>query len=245
MNDLFSITASHYNNAGIEGAKHFSFLMNLIIQNVNLFSLPELNSVWAMVLHKGHGKARNSDRSYRTISTCPLLAKALDKYIGSLYESGWAAVQAETQFQGSGSSHELAALLLTETIQFSLFSAKKPLYVIMLDAKSAFDKILMEFIIRNAFLAGSRGQGLLYLADRLSNRLTHVEWDKCLMGPIADLLGVEQGGCLSDRLYKLANNEQLSVAQQSMLGLAMHGVVVSSVGQADDSCLISDCIFKL
>ena len=53
VNDLFSITARHYTTAGMEGAKHFSFLMNTIIKNVNLFSLPELNSVWAMVLHKG------------------------------------------------------------------------------------------------------------------------------------------------------------------------------------------------
>ena len=189
VNDLFSITARHYINAGIEGARHFSFLMNLIIKNVNLFSLPELNSVWAMVLHKGHSKPKDSDRSYRTISTCPLLSKSLDKYIGSLYESGWAAAQAETQFQGSGSSHELAALLLTESVQHAVFSAKKPLFVIMLDAKSAFDKILVEFIIKNAFLAGSRGQGLLYLADRLSHRKTFVEWDKCLMGPIVDKLG--------------------------------------------------------
>ena len=60
-----------------------------------------------------------------------------------------------------------------------------------------------------------------------------------------DLLGVEQGGCLSDRLYKLANNEQLSVAQDSNLGLPMGQLVVSAIGQADDSCLVSDCIFKL
>ena len=245
VNDLFSITARHYINAGMEGARHFSYLMNLVIKNVNLFSLPELNSVWAMVLHKGHGKPKDSDRSYRTISTCPLLSKSLDKYIGSLYESGWAAAQAETQFQGKGSSHELAALLLTESIQHAVFSAKKPLFVILLDAKSAFDKILVEFIIKNAFLAGSRGQGLLYLADRLSHRKTFVEWDKCLMGPISDKLGVEQGGVLSDRLYKLANNEQLSVAQESQLGLAIDSTVVSAIGQADDSCLISDCIFKL
>ena len=245
VNDLFSMTPRHYINAGIEGVRHFHFLMNLIIEDVNLFSLPELNSVWAMVLYKGHGKPKDSDRSYRTISTCPLLAKSLDIYIGSLYESGWAAVQAETQFQGSGSSHELAALLLTESIQYSLYSAKKPLFVLMLDAKSAFDKILKEFIIRNAFLAGSHGQGLLYLADRLSNRKTFVEWDKCLMGPILDLLGVEQGGCVSDKLYKLANNEQLSVAQLSQLGLAMNSIVVSAIGQADDTLLISDCIFKL
>ena len=50
---------------------------------------------------------------------------------------------------------------------------------------------------------------------------------------------------MSDRLYKLANNEQLSVAQQSQLGLDLGGVVVSAIGQADDSCLVSDCIFKL
>ena len=245
VNDLYSTTARHYINAGVEGARHFSFLMNLVIQNVNLFPLPELNSVWAMVLYKGHKKPKDSDRSYRTISTCPLLSKALDKYIGSLYETGWAAVQAETQFQGVGSSHELAALLLTESIQYCIHSAKKPVYVVMLDAKSAFDKILVEFIIRNAFLAGSRGQGLLYLADRLSNRRTYVEWDKSLMGPIHDQLGVEQGGVLSDRLYKLANNEQLTVAQHSQLGVRMDSVVVSSIGQADDTCLVSDCIFNL
>ena len=169
----------------------------------------------------------------------------MDKYIGSLYESGWASAQAETQFQGSGSSHELAALLLSETIQFSLYSAKKPLFILLLDAKSAFDKILAEFIIRNAFLAGSQGQGLLYLADRLVNRQTYVEWNKCLMGPILDQLGVEQGGCLSDRLYKLANNEQLDTAQLSMLGILMNDICVSSIGQADDTCLVSDCIFKL
>ena len=239
VNDLFSITARHYINAGFEGIRHFCFLMNLIIKNVNLFSLEEINSVWAMVLYKGHGKPVDCDRSYRTISTCPFLAKSLDKYIGGLYETGWAAAQTQTQFQGTGSSHELAALLLTECIQHSLYSAKKPLFIILLDAKSAFDKILGENIIKSAFLAGSRGQGLLYLADRLSNRKTYVEWDKTLMGPISDLLGVEQGGCLSDRLYKLANNEQLSVAQDSGLGLDLNGIIVSSIGQANDTCLIS------
>ena len=122
VNDLYSITARHYLHAGMEGVIHFSFLLNLIIRNVNLSSLEELNR--AMILHKGHGKDRESDRSYRTISTCPFLSKALDKYVGSLYESGWVSAQAETQFQGTGSSHELAALLLTECINFSIYSPR-------------------------------------------------------------------------------------------------------------------------
>ena len=157
-----------------------------------------LNSIWAIVLFKGHGKDRESDRSYRTISTCPVIAKALDQYIGNLFMTGWAEAQAETQFQGSGSSHELAALLVTEVIQHSLLVQKKPLFLLLLDAQSAFDKILREICIRAAYLAGSDGHGLTYLDNRLKNRKTFVEWDKCLMGPIHDLLGVEQGGILSD-----------------------------------------------
>ena len=83
--------------------------------------------MWAVILYKGHGKNKESDRSYRTISTCPLLAKAMDMYVGGLYQCGWTEAQADTQFQGAGSSHELAALLLTECVQYSLFAAKRPL----------------------------------------------------------------------------------------------------------------------
>ena len=245
VNDFFSITAAHFVNAGMEGLEHFHFLLNLIITDVNLSSLEDLNTIWACILYKGHGKDKESDRSYRTISTCPLLAKALDCYIGQLYSAGWAEAQADTQFQGAGSSHELAGLLLTEAINFSLYSSKKPVYLLLLDAKSAFDLILKENIIVNAYKAGTSDQGLHYLNNRLSNRVTYCEWDKTLMGPIHDLLGVEQGGMNSDRLYKLANNNQIKVAQQSLQGVDMGSMVTSCIGQADDSALLSNDIFAL
>jgi hypothetical protein len=35
---------------------------------------------------------------------------------------------------------------------------------------------------------------VVYLDRRLRNRLTYIEWDKQLMGPICDTMGVEQGG---------------------------------------------------
>ena len=47
------------------------------------------------------------------------------------------------------------------------------------------------------------------------------------MGPIRDTQGVEQGGCASDRVYRLVNNEQLETAQRSELGVDL-GLVVSS-----------------
>ena len=245
VNDFYSITPSHFINAGFEGLEHFHFLLNIIIEEINLSSLEELNTIWACILYKGHRKDKESDRSYRTISTCPLLAKALDSYVGSLYHDGWADAQAETQFQGSGSSHELAALLLTESVNFSLFTAKKPVYVLLLDAKSAFDLMPRESIIVNAFKAGTHDQGLTYLDNRLSSRLTFCEWSKALMGPIMDLLGVEQGGINSDRLYKLANNDQLTVAQHSNLGVNVGSHTISAIGQADDSALLANDIHSL
>ena len=65
------------------------------------------------------------------------------------------------------------------------------------------------------------------------------------MGPIKDKKGVEQGGINSDRLYKLANNKELTITQDSQLGLHMGDVHVASVGQADDVAFLSPSIHQL
>ena len=101
---------------------------------------------------------------------------------------------------GEGSSHELAGLLLTEAVQYSLFTDKKPLFALFLDARSAFDSVLRKILVNKLFHCGTTGQSLLFLNNRLEARTTFVEWDKQLMGPIVDEQGVEQGGINSGDL---------------------------------------------
>ena len=197
VNDLYSITASHYVNAGDTGVKHFHLLLLELVHDVSKITITEINAVHANILFKGHGKEKTSDRSYRTISVCPLLAKALDMYVRDLQLDTWNADQSEVQFLGEGSSHELAALLLTETIQHSLFSLKKPVFALFLDAKSAFDVVLHQILVANLYHSGTNGHSLLLIDNRLKSRRTYIEWDKQLMGPIIDQLGVEQGGANS------------------------------------------------
>ena len=245
VSDLFSITAAHYINAGAPGIRHFHLLMSALIENIDNSKLRELNDIWAMILHKGHGKDKESDRSYRTISTCPLLAKCLDIYIGKLYYPLWRQVQARTQFQGEGSSHELASLLLTEAIQYSVHKTKTPIFVLFLDAKSAFDVVIRQNVIVDAYKAGTRDQGLIYLDNRMKNRRTFPQWETTLLGLIEDKRGLEQGAVNSDRLYKLYNNTQLTEAQDSGLGIMLGDIITASIGQADDCALISDCPVKL
>ena len=64
------------------------------------------------------------------------------------------------------------------------------------------------------------------------------------MGPIKNL-GVEQGGANSGDYYKIFGKEQLSAAQASGLGVALFDQIISSIGQADDTVLLSNCLHSL
>ena len=245
VSDYYSITPIHYINAGTEGLLHFNCLLNYVIKDVNLATVEELNAAYALLLHKGHGKLKTSDRSYRTISTCPFLSKALDMYIQELYIEVWNSLQAPTQYQGTGSSHELAALLVTEVVQHSK-AQKLPLYLLFLDAESAFDKVVTEFLVRYLYMSGVSGNALTYLNNRLANRRTFVDWNKTVMGPIIDEHGVEQGGVNSSEFYKLYNNELLETLQSSCQGVYMgNQLTISTVGQADDVVICSNNIYQL
>ena len=219
--------------------------MNAVLHDVHNYALSEINTVHAIVLHKGHGKDKCSDRSYRTISSCPFVSKCADKYVGQLEEDNWSSVQAETQFQGKGLSHEHSALLLTESINYTVNVSKLPLFSLYLDARSAYDRALREILTRRMYLDGTSGHSLVYLDARLENRVTYVEWDRVLMGPINDQQGVEQGGTNSTEEYKIYNNEQLTAAQDSNFGITIGPISVSSDGQADDSVLLSSDLHQL
>ena len=244
--DFYSLTPYHFIHAGISGLVHFNLLMNAFIVNVNNCSISELNNVLALLLYKGHSKDRTLDASYRTISTCPLLAKSLDIYVRDLFISDWNSSQADTQYQGERSSHDLASLMITETVLYAKYKSSLPTFLLFLDARSAFDTVVTPYLVRKLFFTGMHGNSLLYTDSRLSNRTTYCQFDKSTVGPIVDDHGVEQGGVSSSDFYKVYNNELLTTAQESKLGASLGGsLVISAVGQADDTVLVSNDIFKL
>ena len=127
-----------------------------------------------------------SDRSYRTISSCPFLAKSIDLYLPELYHEYWYSCQASSQYQGSGSSHELAYLLVTEVIQYSLNVSNKLVFVLLLDAQSAFDHCLRQILCGELYKAGVPGSAILFMDNRLASRRTVYEWDGQKMGLAVD-----------------------------------------------------------
>ena len=51
VNDYFSITALHYINGGAKAIEHLCHILNSIIENINNAALPEVNTVYANILH--------------------------------------------------------------------------------------------------------------------------------------------------------------------------------------------------
>ena len=200
--DFFSVTPYHYLYAGPAGWQHFTLLLNALIYDLSNIDLSEVNRAYACILFKGHGRDKTSSRSYRTISSCPVVAKALDILIRDRHVEQWNLHQAPTQFQGEGSSHELAGILLTECVQYSLHTLKRPMFALYLDAQSAFDVVQRELLIKNLYDVQGASQDLLYVDKRLAARETVVEWSGSLMGPINDEQGLEQGGINSSEFYK-------------------------------------------
>ena len=245
VKDHYSITVEHYINAGYEGLKHFNCLLNSIITDLNNASIEELNTAHGLIFYKGHRKDKESERSYRTISSCPFLAKGLDMYIRDMCKDLWQDQQADTQYQGSGSSHELASLLLTEVIQYSLYVARQPVYLLALDAQSAFDRCLRQVLTSELYKASVPPAAILFIDRRLASRSTVYEWEGQMLGPARDITGFEQGGVNSSDYYKLYNNEQLKSAQSSGLGVDIGSGAISAVGQADDVVLVAPSPYHL
>ena len=173
--DHFNVSALHFIHGGPLAVQHFQFLINSAIENLEATTCDEMNVAHACVLHKGHSKDKNLASSYRTISSCPFVSKALDFYVRELSIPEWNAAQPETQFLGSNKSHELGALLLTETINHSIIDNNKPLYSLFLDARSAFDLTIREITVRKLHHICTSGLRLVYLENRLKNRKTVVE----------------------------------------------------------------------
>ena len=67
-------------------------------------------------------------------------------------------------------SHELGALLVTETIDHSIKTNDQPVFCLLLDARSSFDLTIREIIVRKLYLLGTTGDHLLYLDNRLKHR---------------------------------------------------------------------------
>ena len=79
--DVFMLTVEHLRNAGDNTLIIILRLLNIIIDNVNFLSSPQLNTSVASVIHKGKGKPMFHHKSHRLVRVTPLFGRLIDEYM--------------------------------------------------------------------------------------------------------------------------------------------------------------------
>ena len=79
--DVYKLTVEHIRNAGPTALNHILTIINLILDDINNMSCPELKTALGTIIYKGRGKPVNHHKSYRTVRVTPLLGRIIDEYL--------------------------------------------------------------------------------------------------------------------------------------------------------------------
>ena len=114
------------------------------------------------------------------------------------------------------------------------------LFIVLLDAKAAFDTVIHSHMMRKAFLAGINDGHWELIKDLHENAKSAIKWDGKISQPFNVNQGVRQGGILSTNLYKVYINQLLNMYETIGAGYKIGNISVNSTACADDIALIGE-----
>ena len=83
--DMFMLTVEHLRYAGDATLLLLLDLLNLIIDNLNYLSSPQLNTSVASIVHKGKNRPTTHHKSYRQVRVTALIGRLIDEYIRPIF----------------------------------------------------------------------------------------------------------------------------------------------------------------
>ena len=135
--------------------------------------------------------------------------------------------------------------MVNETIQYYIEKSGKRIYLLLLDATKAFDKVSYK-VLFNILLkkhACPRIVNLLYYM--YSNQLCHVKWGDETSASFSMSNGVKQGGVTSPLLFSLYIDGPFSLLKQSGLGCHVGLTFAGAFGYANDIALVAPSLCSL
>ena len=79
--DVYHLTVEHLRNCGPVALGHSVTVLNLIIDDINYVSCPELKTAVGSIIYKGKKKDINPHKFYRNVHVTPLLGLILDEFM--------------------------------------------------------------------------------------------------------------------------------------------------------------------
>ena len=153
--DVYKLTVEHLRNCGDETLCLILQLLNLIIDNLNYLSSPQLNT---SVVYKGKNKAVYHHKSYRQVRVPPLIGRLLDKFTRPVSVQNMTPFQNINQYGFSaGITYMMGALQRHETEKYCI-DMKRTFFGCSLNGDSAFEVVDRTIQKRELYCSGVKGQ---------------------------------------------------------------------------------------
>ncbi len=237
---------SIYSDNFIQGTDMLYYYLSILFNSMIYHSYAPPSFICASVIPIPKGpKVRLTDSDkYRSIAISSLLGKVLDHVI--LCRQSDILKSSEYQFGFKPkSSTVLCTTMVTETIQYYTEKGCKPVYLLLLDASKAFDKVSYD-VLFNVLLDRKLCPRVIKLLYYMyTNQSCYVNWGHQHSSAFNICNGVRQGGVLSPMLFSIYIDKLFTRLKETGLGCHVGLTYAGVFGYADDVALLAPSIYCL
>ena len=190
-------------------------------------------------IFKNKGEITNS-KNYRGITITPTISKLIETILKLRVNPRIMETQNPLQRGFTENTAPLISSLMLEEFERENKDLKKPTIFGMLDAKSAFDVVRHNNLIRKLFHMGLSAQNILMIDQLYKDATSKVKWKNQSSETFPIEQGVRQGGTLSADLYKVYVNQLLNLLTDSNMGGRIGAINCCAPTCADDIALVGN-----
>ena len=186
---------------------------------------------------KNARKSTNSSSNYRGITLSSIMGKILDRIILKRHQETLSSSDLQYGFKRAHSTLQ-CTLVIDEVAKYFLKN-DGDMYVMMLDASQAFDRVNFIKLFNVLIQKGMCPLLCRFLVYSYTKQKIRVKWDDTLSDSFDVTNGVKQGAVLSPTLFNTYVDGLLQRLKQCGVGCHLGSTYAGSVSYADDLTLIA------
>ena len=193
-------------------------------------------------IYKNKG-SKNDATNYHGRTVLPVLSKIIESIIKVRIQPNIKNMQNPSQRGFTKGASPMNAALPVEEAYRTFANEKNNGYLVLLDAKAAFDKVVHSHLFRRIYQAGIQNKTWSLISNLHQKAKSCIKWKSSNSETFDVKMGVRQIGNLSADLYKLYINPLLDHLQNVSVGHRIGNIKNNNTGCADDVALISQDIY--
>jgi hypothetical protein len=229
--DYYGLTIEHILHAEEVVIEYLLYIYNQIFSNGETPDIIKTGLLTPAFKNKGN---RTSSTSYRGITVLPVLNKIMEVILKLRIQPRVLSIQSPAQRGFTAKTSPLNTSFIIEELKRNAKDEKDILITILLDAKSAFDVVNPEHLMRRLYHAGISNKIGTLIYSLHCNATSAIKWKGDISTFFDMKHGVRQGGILSADLYKIYVNPLLEKLINTGIGSKVGDIICNTSACADD-----------